>query len=224
MPAFTDPPETTRKPLESGISADSARRIYDWLGARYDSFSFYEAKAKALALDRLGLASGQWTLNVGLGTGKEHCIMQQRIEPNGVAVGIDLSPGMLRVAKERTGAPLCEADGKTLPFASAAFDRLLCTYVLDLAPLADLPGWLAGFRRVLKPGGRMAVLCLTEGVDIPSRAFVGLWKLAYRASPLACAGCRPLQIGKMARQAGFAQVEREVILQFGIPSELVIAE
>jgi hypothetical protein len=60
-------------------------------------------------------------------------------------------------------------------------------------------------------------------VDLASRGFVAVWKLAYRVSPVACGGCRPLQLAELARRAGFERVERKVVLQMGVPSELLIA-
>jgi ubiquinone/menaquinone biosynthesis C-methylase UbiE len=162
-------------------------------------------------------------LNVGLGTGKEHLLIQGAVAPGGLACGLDYSPRMLAIAQKRTGAPVCLADGGRLPFTSQTFDRLYCAYVLDLIPSAEIPYWLAGFRRALKPGGQIVLLSLTEGVDQISRAFIRLWKLAYEASPIACGGCRPLQLADLARQAGFTPQERQVIVQFGVPSEVLVA-
>ncbi len=208
---------------DRALSPAAARRTYDRLAAYYDRFSFYEARAKELALQRLALAPGLRLLNVGLGTGMYHAEILAALAPGGMAVGVDLAARMLAQARRRGAGLLAQADGGALPFAAASFDRLLCTYVLDLIAHAALPGWLAGFRRVLRPGGRMALLCLTEGVDLPSRGFVALWKAAYAVSPLVCGGCRPLQLSELACQVGFTQVAREVVVQWGVPSELLVA-
>lgn len=208
---------------ERRFTPDAAQRFYDALAAHYDGFTLFEARARQLALDRLQLTPGQFVLNVGLGTGINYRQVQEVIGERGMAAGIDISFSMLRVARSRGIIALAQADGAWLPFAPASFDRLLCTYVLDLVAWADLPRWLSEFRRVLKPDGRMALVSLTEGVDLVSRVFVAIWKLAYRVSPVACGGCRPLQLGALVRQAGFERVERQVVLQFGVPSELLVA-
>jgi ubiquinone/menaquinone biosynthesis C-methylase UbiE len=208
---------------ERPLTPHTAQRFYDGLAARYDWFSLYETRAKQRAVDYLGLAPGQFVLNAGLGTGKYYNGVQDVVGEQGMAIGIDLSCSMLQVARSRQITALAQADGAWLPFASASFDRLLCTYVLDLVALADLPRWLAEFRRVLKPAGCMVLVSLTEGVNLPSRGFVALWKLAYRISPIACGGCRPLQLAGLVRQAGFECVERRVVLQLGVPSELLVA-
>lgn len=210
--------------IDRTISTEAARRFYDWLGRGHDWAEFYESRAKNTALARLELAPGQQVLNLGAGTGMEHQKLVDALQPGGDAFGLDLSPVMLRLAYQRTSAPLCRADVRRLPFAPASFDRLYSAYVLDLIPLADLPGLLAGCRRVLKPGGRLVLVSLTEGVDPPSRLLVGLWKLIYKASPIACGGCRPVQLAGLVQQAGFSKVEREVVVQLGVPSEVIVAE
>ncbi|MFP4439605.1 MAG: class I SAM-dependent methyltransferase [Chloroflexaceae bacterium] len=205
------------------ISTNAARHFYDRLGARQDWSARYESRAKVHALELLAPAPGQQVLNVGVGTGREQTMLQAAVAPGGAVVGLDLSPVMLQLTQRRTGSPLCEADARSLPFASASFDRLLSTYVLDLLPAADLPHLLADFRRVLKPGGRVALVSLTEGIDGSSRMLMGLWKLFYTLRPAALGGCRPLQLAGMVCQAGFCQVTREVVVQLGMPSEVVIA-
>jgi demethylmenaquinone methyltransferase/2-methoxy-6-polyprenyl-1,4-benzoquinol methylase len=210
--------------IKETISSKAARQFYDRLGIGHDLAERYEGRAKKLGLERLELAPGQRVLNVGVGTGQEHRNINGAVTPGGVAFGLDLSGVMLNLTQDRTGTPLTETDARRLPYATASFDRLFSTYVLDLIPARDLPGLLAEFRRVLKPGGRLVLVSLTEGVDLPSRAVVGLWKLAYAVSPVACGGCRPVQLTKLVRNAGFSRVERQVIVQLAIPSEVVMAE
>jgi demethylmenaquinone methyltransferase/2-methoxy-6-polyprenyl-1,4-benzoquinol methylase len=208
---------------ERQLTSRSVQRLYDVLAPRYDWISFYEARSKQLALDCLELAPGQAVLEVGSGTGKNLSEVQARVQSQGLATGIDLSFTMLQVARKRKVEALVQAAGAWLPFPADSFDRLLCTYVLDLVALADLLLWLVEFRRVLKPGGRVVLLSLTEGVDLFSKGLVAVWKLAYRVSPVACGGCRPLQLSGLVSQAGFTRVERQVVVQAGVPSELLVA-
>jgi ubiquinone/menaquinone biosynthesis C-methylase UbiE len=205
------------------FNSHAAHHFYDALAPHYDWFSLYEAHAKRLAVDCLDLAPGQAVLNVGLGTGKYYEEVQALLGASGMAVGIDLSMPMLHMAQGRKLFDLAQSEGARLPFAMDSFDRLMCTYVLDLVAFSDLPDWLAEFRRVLKPGGRMVQVSLTEGVDRLSRGFVSVWKMAYRLSPVTCGGCRPLQLAGLLRQAGFDSVDRQVVVQYGVPSELLVA-
>ncbi len=209
--------------IDETISIEAAQRFYDRLGGGHDRAEIYEGRAKQRGLARLDLRPGHLLLNVGVGTGREHRQLCAQVVPDGLAYGLDLSPVMLRLAQARTGAPLCRADVRRLPYCSASFDRLFSSYVLDLIPAAVLPGVLATFHRLLKPGGRLVLVSLTEGVDWPSRTLVTLWKTAYALQPVWCGGCRPLQLANLVRQAGFHPVEREVIVQLGVPSEVIVA-
>ena len=213
--------------FEDTISTEAARCFYDQLGASHDAGARFERAAKAAGLTRLQLEPGLHVLNVGIGTGKEQQRIQQQIRPDGAAVGIDLAPAMLGLARDRLPTPgshlLCEADARHLPFPPAAFDRVFSSYMLDLIPLADIVPILREIRRVLRPDGRFVGVSLTEGVSLSSRALVGAWKAFYRISPYALGGCRPVRLTYPLLKAGFARVEREVVVQLGMPSEVVVA-
>jgi demethylmenaquinone methyltransferase/2-methoxy-6-polyprenyl-1,4-benzoquinol methylase len=209
--------------LEKAISAASAQRIYDLIGKRYDWFGGYDAHAKARAFELLGVAPGQFLLEVGVGTGKEHARIYAAILPGGISFGIDISRVMLSLTHQKNKTPLCQADARNIPFVSDRFDRIYMSYVLDLLPINDIPGILAGLRRVLKPGGRIVIVALTEGITLPSRVLVAAWKAVYKLSPITCAGCRPLQLTSMLEKAGFKNIQREVVVQLAVPSEILVA-
>lgn len=207
--------------IERTIARDEARRIYDQVGAGLDRAARFEGRAKALALELLALTPGQRVLHVGVGTGAEHAALHQAAGSQGLVVGCDLSRGMLQLTRRRADTPLCEGDAARLPFAPNQFDRLFSAYMLDLIPLDELPLVLREFRRVLRPGSRLVLVSLTEGVNLPSRLFVAGWKLSYHLDPRRLGGCRPLQLAGLLQAAGFA-VERHVVVQRGFPSELLI--
>lgn len=205
------------------ISKETARNVYDRLGSSYDWAERYEGRAKSQALTLLDLHPGQRILNIGVGSGRQHLKIQSAVLPGGTAVGLDLSPVMLNLTRQRTHAPLSQADARQLPFASASFDRIFLAYVLDLLPTRVFPSLLADFGRILKPEGRLVIVSLTEGDTLPSRLLVGLWKMIYTVSPTICGGCRPLQLVNLVQQAGFKQVKREVVVQLAVPSEIIVA-
>ena len=210
--------------IQDTISRAAARRYYDRLGAYQDWAGRFEGHAKARALALLAPTPGSRVLNVGVGTGKEHAHIAAAVAPGGVAVGLDVSPVMLNLTRTRTGMSVCLGDARRLPFTGAGFDCLFAAYVLDLLPAPDLPALLHDFRRVLAPGGRLVLVTLTEGVDRPSRALMALWKWIYAISPEGCGGCRPLQLAGLVREAGFHLTTREVVVQWGVPSEVIVAE
>jgi ubiquinone/menaquinone biosynthesis C-methylase UbiE len=205
------------------LSTQTVRRIYDRLGRHHDWGERYEGRAKARALQLLNARPGQRALNVGVGTGLDHRRLQAAVLPGGVAVGLDLSAVMAALTRARTGAPVCLADARRLPVRTGGVDRLLCTYVLDLLPAGDLPVVLGEFWRVLVPGGRVVLVTLTEGVSMASRAVIAAWKALYAISPIACFGCRPLQLAGVVDAAGFVGLQREVVVQLGVPSQVIVA-
>ena len=207
------------------ISPQTAQRFYDWLGAKHDLGSRFERQAKDRGLELLDVGLAQRFLNVGVGTGKEQRTVQAALPPGGQSFGIDLSREMLTLTRQRVPETnLCQANAEQLPFANGRFDRLLCTYVLDLLGTAVLPQVLAEFHRVLQPGGKLVLVSLTEGTDVPSKLLIGLWKTAYKVHPLTCGGCRPLQLKTLVQQARFSILKREVVVQLGVPSEVILAE
>jgi ubiquinone/menaquinone biosynthesis C-methylase UbiE len=209
--------------FDTTISRAQARQAYDTLGAGLDRAARYEARAGAHALATLGLTPGQRALQIGVGTGRAHLAIARAVAPCGQAFGLDLSRVMLHLTRRRCATPLCAGDAVALPFAARSFDRLYCAYLLDLLPATDLPHALAEFARVLRPTGRLALVSLTEGVDLPSRLFVAAWKLRFRLAPRSLGGCRPLRLGALVERAGFVVERREVITQRGFPSEIVVA-
>lgn len=213
--------------IEETISSEDARCFYERVGIAHDLGEQFERAAKARGLERLDLQPGLRVLNVAVGTGKEQRLIQQRLLPGGVAVGIDLAPTMLHLSRERVPPPgdrlLCEGDARALPFRARVFDRVFSSYMLDLIPTREIALILREIRRVLRPEGRFVGVSLTEGTTIASRALMGGWKAFYRLSPHSLGGCRPVRLTYPLLKAGFADVEREVVVQLGMPSEVVVA-
>ena len=210
--------------IQNTITRNQAQKFYDALGKRYEWFEIHEGRAKAIAQDMLDLHPGFMMLNVGVGTGKQHEQFQYAVQPGGIVYGIDITWKMLLITRERVLASLCQADALNLPFRDDFFDRLYTSYVLDLLPALDLPEVLQEFYRVIRPGGRIVIAALTEGVSIFSRALVSAWKFAYAISPVTCGGCRPLQLASIVSQAGFNELHRQVVEQMAVPSEIISAQ
>jgi SAM-dependent methyltransferase len=97
----------------------------------------------------LGCSAGLYTRSLG---GNLH---------SGVAVGIDISPSMLREAARRArgiGANLSfvRANAKSLPFFDASFKGAVCGGTLN--EFGDPARVLRETHRVLEPGGRLAIM------------------------------------------------------------------
>jgi len=109
------------------------------------------------------------TLEVAIGTG-----LNLPLYPGQVRLtGIDLSPAMLQIARDRASrlgreCDLREADAQELPFPDASFDTVVCTF-----SLCAIPGErraVAEMSRVLRPGGRLLLADHVAGSAWPVRA------------------------------------------------------
>jgi ubiquinone/menaquinone biosynthesis C-methylase UbiE len=118
---------------------------------------------------RLQLRAGDRLLDLGCGEGR-HAINAYLTAPVHV-IATDLNPQELHTASTRLQEAVAQGylpgdgrdrscffvvgNGMQLPFAAASFDKIICSEVLE--HVADYPTMLAEIRRVLKPGGLLAV-------------------------------------------------------------------
>jgi len=102
-------------------------------------------------LDAAGAGPGTRLLDVGCGSG---LILVLATERSAIPAGLDISPGLLGIARERLPeADLREADMESLPFADASFDAVTGVNAFQFA--GDPRRALSEAARVLRPGGRL---------------------------------------------------------------------
>ena len=102
------------------------------------------------------LKRGARVLDVACGTGVLTVEAAKAISPTGAAVGVDLNPGMLAIARRK--APRLdwrEAPAEDLPFGSADFDAVLSQFGLMF--FQDRQAAIREMWRVLRPGGRLVI-------------------------------------------------------------------
>lgn len=122
----------------------------------------------------LQLSSATRLLDVACGPGNFTGELARRLPAGGLAVGFDISEPMLsRAVLDNRGPGTCyvRGDARTLPFADETFDAVCCFGALYLMPE---PFRVAEeMLRVLRPGGRVAILTSYAGQVAPLRNALG---------------------------------------------------
>jgi demethylmenaquinone methyltransferase / 2-methoxy-6-polyprenyl-1,4-benzoquinol methylase len=212
----------------------AVRSMFDTIAPRYDlvnrvmTFRMDVGWRRRTVRD-LRLPPGSLVADLACGTG-DFCreLQSQQLRP----IGFDLSYGMLAAA--RTEAPLAEADILHLPVPDASLDGITCGFALR--NLVELEGFFRELGRVVRPGGRIALL----DVSIPPNRLLrwghsiyfgrivpmvgGLLSdpAAYRYLPKSVAYLpEPEVMLAQLRDAGFVEVRRD-LLTTGI-SQLITA-
>jgi len=142
--------------------ADRIRQMFDQVAARYDArnrlFSADRDRAwRRRAARRAALRPDETALDLCTGTGKLAHELLPYVGPSGRVIGIDFSPAMLELARERE--PQVEfrlGDVTRLSEADASVDAI--TIAFGLRNLVDREAALREMLRVLRPGGRLVIL------------------------------------------------------------------
>jgi demethylmenaquinone methyltransferase / 2-methoxy-6-polyprenyl-1,4-benzoquinol methylase len=144
----------------------AVRQMFDAIAPRYDMVNRImtfrlDVRWRRIAVKELALPAGSVVLDLASGTG-DLCVDLERagLRP----LSADLSFGML--AADRSGAPRVQADILRLPVPDASVDGITCGFALR--NLLDLPTFFDELGRVVRPGGRIALL----DVGIPTNRLV----------------------------------------------------
>lgn len=118
----------------------------------------------------LAAGPGERVLDLCTGTGDLAFSLMGRSEAR--VVGADFSAGMLAIARQKArrrgqALPLVQADALALPFLSSSFDGLMVAF--GVRNFEDLDAGFSEMARVLRPGGRVAILEFSS----PDRSLFG---------------------------------------------------
>lgn len=157
---------TTTKPKLARIENDDVQQAYRRWAPFYDkSFGLITEAGVQQVTARANQLDGK-LLEVGVGTG----LALPHYKPSLDVTGIDLSPDMLKRARERRPkAALLEMDATDLRFNDASFDVAVAMFVMTVVP--DPKAVMHELARVTKPGGRV-LICNHFSVDKGVRALV----------------------------------------------------
>ncbi len=198
--------------------------MFDAIAPRYDLVNRImtfrlDTRWRKKAVSDLNLAPGSRVLDLASGTG-DMCIDLAKLGIHPLSV--DISFGML--AADRSGSPRVQADILQLPFPNSSVDGITCGFALR--NLLELPGFFDELARVVRPGGRVALL----DVGIPKNRLIRFGnniyfgkivprigalfsdKAAYRYLPKSVAYLpEPNQMISDLRRSGFADAAHSLL-------------
>ncbi len=163
-----------RRDLPATDRVAYVRRMFSAVAARYDLTNTIISAGlhrpwKRSTVAALGLRSGQRALDLCCGTGDLARSMVRAVGPTGRVVGADFAEPMIRQARWLASRDGCASrhaavgrrlflvgDAMSLPFPDGRFDAAAVAF--GLRNVADPGEALREIRRVLRPGGRLAIL------------------------------------------------------------------
>ncbi|HTO01477.1 MAG TPA: ubiquinone/menaquinone biosynthesis methyltransferase [Microthrixaceae bacterium] len=145
------------EPLPTGDDKTQAvQAMFDVIAPRYDLVNRVmtfrmDVGWRRRTVSALGLAPGSTVVDLACGTGD----LSQDLARRGlVPIGVDLSYGMLAAAPKQFAR--LQGDGSAMPFPEASVDGATCGFALR--NFTDLAETFAELARIVRPGGRIALL------------------------------------------------------------------
>ncbi len=156
---------------------DRIAGVYDLMNSAMTAGMHHRWRARAV--DAAAPRSGEAALDVCCGTGDLTLELARRVGPGGSVIGCDFSERMLEIARGKpAGAAAASpgyewADALALPYEDASFD--VVTVGFGVRNLDDLGRGIAEMARVLRPGGRLVILEITQPQRPPLSTFFSIW-------------------------------------------------
>jgi arsenite methyltransferase len=127
------------------------------------------------------LRPGERVVDIGCGAGIDSLIAAKKVGPDGRVIGIDMTPSMLKKARQAademglTNAEFREGYAEALPVADGWADVVISNGVLNLMP--DKSAALEEMSRVLKPNGRLQIgdILVQKAVPESAKRKIDLW-------------------------------------------------
>ena len=208
-------------------SKEETRAYYDKIAKVYDLLAEHsEQPMREKGLAKLAAQPGEHILEIGCGTG--HCLVElaQAVGPEGKVYGIDISPEMISLTDqllEKSGvadrAQLTCGDAEQMPYEDESLDAIFTSFTLELFDTPEIPKVLAECKRVLKSGGRLAIVAISK--EGKQGLIMKAYEWTHKHFPNLM-DCRPIFVQRAVEAAGF-QVADVAIEHMWVPVEIVLA-
>ena len=196
------------------------RAFYDGISRAYDLVAdSSEHAVREVGVRALGVSCGQRVLEIGCGTGHGLVSLAADVGHAGQVYGVDISSGMMAVARNRIesaglrNVTLTLGDGRFLCFRSNVFDAVFMSFTLELFEGA-IPDVLVEVRRVLRAGGRVGIVAMSDTGH--TNAITDLYEWLHRRWPL-FVDCRPIDVVGVLQAAQFHTSTAYATAMWGLP-------
>lgn len=172
------PDPSVASPSPSALARAGSGQMFDAIAHRYDLLNRIislgiDQRWRRLTVDALRIGPAARVLDLATGTA-DLAILIAALHRDASVVGLDPSTNMLSIGEQKVlraeqsdRVTLQAGDAENLPFPDDAFDALSMAFGIRNVP--DRPRALSEMRRVVRPGGRVAILELSE----PRRGVLG---------------------------------------------------
>jgi demethylmenaquinone methyltransferase/2-methoxy-6-polyprenyl-1,4-benzoquinol methylase len=157
--------------------------MFDSIAHRYDFLNHFlslglDIRWRKFAVNKLNLSGGEKIIDIASGTG-DFSIETRKFKPS-LVLGVDVSLNMLRIFRQKAlrkkvkNLNLLCAEAENLPFKDETFD--VCLVAFGVRNFSDLGMGLSEIYRILKPGGKLAVL----EFSLPDKTFRSVYFFYFR--------------------------------------------
>jgi ubiquinone/menaquinone biosynthesis C-methylase UbiE len=209
--------------MRQGLDRPTLKALYDRVARRYDlqhalSTARSDERGREFLVEQT-VRPGNTVLDCGAGTGSTALLAARRVGAGGRLVLLDLSPGMLAVARSKVATAglqrqitLVLGDMTALPLADGSFDVVLSTY--SMCPLGEPVQGALELYRVARPGGRIGIAHSSHPETAFARWLAGKVESAVWRFPSLSLGCRSVSVLPALERAGARVLFRRAI---GVP-------
>ena len=176
--------ETIKPYSTNGEKARQVETMFDNIAPTYDKLNHrlswdIDRSWRRKAIKALEPYMPQQILDVATGTGDFAIMTAQMLKPQHIT-GCDISEGMMKVARQRVEKEQLDKiisfhreDCSALSYPDASFDAV--TSAFGIRNFQDLDKSLLEIHRVLKPGGRISIVELSQPVSFPMRQLFAVY-------------------------------------------------
>lgn len=176
--------QETIMPYEKGTKTEQVEQMFDNIAPTYDALNHrlswdIDRSWRRKAIQQLAPYQPQHILDIATGTGDFAILAAEMLHPQQL-IGADISEGMMQIARRKAASKQLDEivsfqreDCMRLSYPEGTFDAV--TAAFGIRNFADLDAGLREMCRVLRPGGHLSIVELTQPIAFPMRQLFSIY-------------------------------------------------